>query len=89
MEVPCPRLDDPIGYVEKSTEMIRHNDLAEIMVGRMHAPCCGGVLRLVLQGRQLAESDVRFNDVLVSIRGRIFAQRQVPLSPRFSQLRIR
>ncbi|MGB2988128.1 MAG: 4Fe-4S binding protein [Phycisphaerae bacterium] len=82
--VACPKLDDPTGYVEKLTEMIRHNDLAEITVARMEVPCCGGILQMVLQARQLAESDVSVNDVLISIRGEVLARRQISIEPKVS-----
>ncbi len=80
--VACPKLDDPTGYVEKLTEIIRHNDLAEITVARMEVPCCGGILRIVLQARELAGSDVPVNDVLISIRGEIVARHQISIEPK-------
>ena len=82
--VACPKLDDPTGYVEKLTEMIRHRELAEITVARMEVPCCGGILRMVLQARELAGSDVPVNDVLISIRGEIMARRQISIEPQAS-----
>ena len=82
--VACPKLDDPTGYVEKLTEMIRHNDPAKITVARMEVPCCGGILQMVLQARQLAESDVPVNEVLISIRGEVLARREVPPQSRGS-----
>lgn len=82
--IACPKLDDPTGYVEKLTEMIRHNDLAEITVARMEVPCCGGILQMVLQARRLAESDVPVNDVLISTRGEVLARREVPPQSRGS-----
>jgi len=82
--IACPKLDDPSGYIEKLTEMIRHNDLAEITVARMEVPCCGGILRMVLQARELAESDVPVNDVLISIRGEVMARQQIPIEPKVS-----
>ena len=77
--VACPKLDDPTGYVEKLTEMIRHNDLAGITVARMEVPCCGGILEMVLQARELAASDVPVNDVLISIRGEVLVRREIPI----------
>jgi len=82
--VACPKLDDPTGYVEKLTEMIRHNDLAEITVARMEVPCCGGILQMVLQARELAGSDVPVSDVLISVRGEIMTRRQVFIEPKDS-----
>ncbi|MBU0718768.1 MAG: 4Fe-4S binding protein [Planctomycetes bacterium] len=75
--IACPKLDDPDGYVEKLAEMIRSNDLAEIMVARMEVPCCGGILQMVLAARQIAESNVPINDVIVSTRGEIMARQEI------------
>ena len=75
--VACPKLDDRTGYVEKLTEMIRHNDLAGITVARMEVPCCEGILQMVLQARQLAGADVPVSDVLISIRGEVVARREI------------
>ena len=82
--IACPKLDDPSGYVEKLTEMIRHNELAEITVARMEVPCCGGILHMVLRAREIAGSDVPVNDVLISTRGEIMARRQIPIEPKTS-----
>jgi len=73
----CPKLDDPSGYVEKLTEIIRRNDLAEITVARMEVPCCGGILRMVLQARELAESDVAVSDVVISVSGELLTRKEL------------
>ena len=82
--VACPKLDDLTGYIEKLTEMIQHNDFAEITVARMEVPCCGGILQMVLQARQLAESDVPVHDVLISVRGEILETRWIPVESKAS-----
>ncbi|UCE60240.1 MAG: 4Fe-4S binding protein [Phycisphaerales bacterium] len=79
--IACPKLDDPTGYVEKLTEMIRHNDLAEITVARMEVPCCAGILQMVLQACQIAESEVQVYDVLISTHGKVLEQREIPTHP--------
>jgi NAD-dependent dihydropyrimidine dehydrogenase PreA subunit len=82
--IACPKLDDPSGYLEKLTEMIRRNDLAEITVAHMEVPCCGGILHMVLQARELAGNDVPVNDVSISIRGEVLTRRQVPIQSKAS-----
>jgi ferredoxin len=74
----CPKLDDIRGYVEKLAAMIRHNDLATLTVVHMEVPCCTGILRAVLEARQLAESDLPVEDLSISIRGQLIARRQIP-----------
>jgi NAD-dependent dihydropyrimidine dehydrogenase PreA subunit len=73
----CPKLDDPSGYIEKLTEMIRRNELKEITVARMEVPCCAGLLHMVLEARRLAVSDVPVEDVTISTRGEVLSRRSL------------
>jgi NAD-dependent dihydropyrimidine dehydrogenase PreA subunit len=74
--IACPKLDDRRGYVEKLAEMIRHNDLAEITVAHMEVPCCNGILRMVLEARELAGSGVPVDDITIGLRGELVARRR-------------
>jgi ferredoxin len=74
--IACPKLDDPSGYVEKLAEMIRQSDLTEITVAHMEVPCCSGILQMVLQARQLADSNVLVNDVVISVQGEVVTRRR-------------
>ena len=40
----CPKLDEG-DYAEKLTEILRRNDIREVLVVRMDVPCCGGIQR--------------------------------------------
>ena len=40
----CPKLDEG-DYAEKLTEILRRNDIREVLVVRMEVPCCGGIQR--------------------------------------------
>ena len=79
--IACPKLDDRQGYVEKLSEMIRHNDLTELTVAHMEVPCCTGILRMVLEARRLAESDLPVDDVSISIHGQLIERRQIVADP--------
>jgi ferredoxin len=76
--IACPKLDDRHGRVEKLAEIIRQNDLSELSVAHMEVPCCTGILRAVLEARQLAKSQLAVDDLTISIRGQIIARRQIP-----------
>lgn len=76
--VACPKLDEPDGYVEKLAEMIRSNDLREVVVAHMEVPCCLGLLMMVLQARQRSGRNVPVSEIIVSTQGRILRQRRVP-----------
>jgi ferredoxin len=82
--IACPKLDDRRGYVEKLAEMIRHNDPAELTVAHMEVPCCTGILRMVLEARRLAESDLPVDDVSIGIHGQPIERRQILAEPMVS-----
>ncbi len=74
--IACPKLDDPEGYVEKLAEILRENAPEDITVALMEVPCCGGLLQMVLNARQIAESDVPVYEVLVGVQGQILERRR-------------
>lgn len=79
--IACPKLDDTHGYVEKLTEMIRHNDLAELSVAHMQVPCCAGIIHAVLEARRLAGSDLPVEDIVISVRGEVLGRRRIGAEP--------
>jgi len=74
--VACPKLDDPRGYLEKLTTMVRHNDLKELVVAHMEVPCCTGILQMVLHARDAAQSQLPVEAIQVGIHGQIIGRRQ-------------
>lgn len=42
--VGCPKLD-PVDYSEKLTAIFQSNSIQDILLTRMHVPCCGGIDR--------------------------------------------
>ena len=75
----CPKFDDLAGYTERLAGMIAHNDLSEIVVARMEVPCCGGIVAAVCRARQQAGVDVPVIEVIVSTRGDIVRETELPL----------
>jgi NAD-dependent dihydropyrimidine dehydrogenase PreA subunit len=73
----CPKLDDLRGYVEKLAEVIRRNDLAGLTVAHMEVPCCTGILRAVLEARQLAASDLPIDDLTIGIHGQLIGRQRI------------
>ena len=68
----CPKLDDGLErYVEKLTELFRHNTVKSVQVLRMEVPCCGGVRRIVEVAMQQAGVTLPIEEVTVSVRGQI------------------
>lgn len=79
LAIACPKLDDPTGYVEKLTEMLRLNQPASVTVARMEVPCCGGLLMMALEARRRSGVDVPVHDVVVSTRGEVLGSREVSM----------
>jgi len=79
LAIACPKLDDPTGYIEKLTEMIRANNLTELEVMHMEVPCCTGLLRMAAEARRRSGRDVPLIDTVLSVAGQILSRRQVPI----------
>ena len=79
LAIACPKLDDPTGYIEKLTEMIRANNLTELEVVHMEVPCCTGLLRMAAEARRRSGRDVPLVDTVVSVEGQVLSRRRVPI----------
>jgi hypothetical protein len=69
--IACPKLDDQTGYLDKLTAMFAGAGLSSVTVARMSVPCCGGLLRLVRQARELAGSSLPITDLVIGHDGYI------------------
>ncbi len=69
----CPKLDD-VDYTEKLTEIIRDNDIKEVMIVRMEVPCCGGIQMAAQQALQQSGKFIPWQVVTLSRDGRILDQ---------------
>ena len=77
--IACPKLDDTSTYTDKLADIIRHNRPADITVAHMEVPCCTGILMMVLEARKRSGIDIPVIDVVVSIRGDILREKEMPL----------
>ena len=57
---------------------------AELTVAHMEVPCCTGILRMVLEARRLAESDLPVHDISIGIHGQLIERRQILAEPMLS-----
>jgi ferredoxin len=69
--IACPKLDDPDGYLEKLTEIIRENALKSLTVAIMTVPCCSGLYRLVDEAVRRSGVDLSLEKKVIHIDGRI------------------
>ncbi len=73
--IACPKLDRTEGYVEKLTEIFRHNDIASVTVAHMEVPCCSGLVAMV--ERALADSGkvLPYRKVKIGIQGQVLEEK--------------
>lgn len=68
--VGCPKLD-PVDYTEKLTEIIKRNEITEIIVARMEVPCCGGIERAVKQAVKNSGKTLPCKVATISVDGNV------------------
>lgn len=66
----CPKLD-AVDYSEKLTEIIKNNDIQEVLLLRMEVPCCGGLEMAAKKALQNSGKTIPWRVVTVSIDGNI------------------
>lgn len=76
LAIACPKLDELSGYVEKLRDLFTHARPPRVTVARMEVPCCGGLLRLVLEARAQAGSRIPVEEVVVGVSGDILSRRE-------------
>ncbi|HBG2771071.1 TPA: ATP-binding protein [Clostridioides difficile] len=66
----CPKLDE-VDYTEKLTEILKENDIKNIVVTRMEVPCCGGIVNAVKTALQNSGKMIPWQIVTISVDGKI------------------
>jgi Fe-S-cluster-containing hydrogenase component 2 len=67
----CPKFDDVPAYVEKFTQIFRHNALRRITILAMEVPCCQGLPAIVRKALVQSGQEIPLDVVVVSLRGKI------------------
>ncbi|MEC3794078.1 4Fe-4S binding protein, partial [Clostridioides difficile] len=62
----CPKLDE-VDYAEKLTEILKENDIKNIVVTRMEVPCCGGIVNAVKTALQNSGKMIPWQIVTISV----------------------
>ena len=68
--VGCPKLDD-VDYSEKLTEILRQNDIQNVLIVRMEVPCCGGLEHAVKTALQNSGKMIPWQVKIISTDGRL------------------
>ena len=68
--VGCPTLDG-VNYAEKLTEILRNNDIRDVLLVRMEVPCCGGLENALRDALSQCGKLLPWQVVTLSVDGRI------------------
>ncbi|MBN1768898.1 MAG: 4Fe-4S binding protein [Prolixibacteraceae bacterium] len=76
--IACPKLDSGIEvYINKIAGLIDEAMVNTITVLMMEVPCCGGLLRIVNEARQMTSRNVPVKAVVVSTKGAVLREEWV------------
>jgi ferredoxin len=71
----CPKLDSAQeNYVQKLVQLIDHSKINTIHVLVMEVPCCGGLLSLVEQAKEMANRNIPVKATVVGINGEVLSE---------------
>jgi ferredoxin len=71
LAIACPKLDDPSGYVEKLSAMLRNNQIPALRVAIMEVPCCQGLSQMAMAAVRDAGYQGEVEVLVVSRAGEI------------------
>ncbi|MDA3930021.1 MAG: 4Fe-4S binding protein [Prolixibacteraceae bacterium] len=73
--IACPKLDSGAeSYINKLAMLIDNAKVNTITVMMMEVPCCGGLLNLVKEAKQMTYRNVPVKKIIVSIKGEILSE---------------
>ncbi|MFC1746351.1 ATP-binding protein [Candidatus Riflebacteria bacterium] len=74
LQIACPKLDNPSGYIEKLKYLFANANLKSFTVAIMVVPCCNGLLQMVKQAREEAKSELPIKAVIVDLSGEVVSE---------------
>jgi len=69
--IACPKLDDFQAHLKKLIDILRHSSVKSLTVVHMEVPCCSGLVYMAKEAMRLADKDIPFKEVTVSIKGEL------------------
>ncbi len=75
--IACPKLDDPSGYLEKLTSILKMHDIPSLRIAIMEVPCCRGLMQLAVQAARNAMYQGEIEVVIVSRQGKIIQRQSI------------
>jgi Pyruvate/2-oxoacid:ferredoxin oxidoreductase delta subunit len=69
--IACPKLDDAQAHVHKLAAILAASSIRSLTIVHMEVPCCTGLVRIAEAAKELVDSRIPVNDVVISIRGQV------------------
>ena len=69
----CPKLDEN-DYSKKLAEILKHNNIKNVMVARMEVPCCGGLANAAIEALKQCEKMIPWQIITITTDGQILKQ---------------
>lgn len=69
----CPKLDEG-DYTEKLTEILKSNDIFDVVIVQMEVPCCGGLSRAAIGALQKCGKMIPWRVEIISTDGKMVEQ---------------
>ena len=73
--IACPKLDRTQGYVEKLTEILKHNDISSVTVAHMEVPCCSGLVAMAEKALADSGKVIPYRRIKIGIQGNILEEK--------------
>lgn len=75
--IACPKLDNPLGYVEKLKAILDEGGARSLTVLHMEVPCCTGLVTMARQAVEAAGDGKQLKEVTVSIDGNVLSETEL------------
>ena len=66
----CPKLDG-VDYSEKLSQILKGNDIRDILLVRMEVPCCGGLEKAVERALDSSGKEIPFRTLTITTDGKM------------------
>ena len=74
----CPKLDSDIEqYINKLTEIFKHQNIQSITLAHMEVPCCSGVEQIVKKALENAVVNIKIVRYIMSLKGEILSVSEI------------
>ena len=67
----CPKLDDSGAYINKLTEIMKHNRIKSVTVAVMEVPCCSGMVRIAKEAISRSGKEIPLIVETISVEGEL------------------